>query len=92
MTNTCQHNVFYFDRKRYSGSTLPVPDNVTSASSREGGDEYSSEASELDTQVLYWACGKLLKYFDTKKCVVFIFQFIQRDYCGVKLTLSTDCF
>ena len=38
-------------RKRYSGSTLPVPDNVTSASSREGGDEYSSEASEMDTQV-----------------------------------------
>ncbi|KAL4216374.1 hypothetical protein ACF0H5_024101 [Mactra antiquata] len=37
-------------RKRYSGSTLPVPDTTTSASSREGGDEYSSETSEMDTQ------------------------------------------
>ena len=46
---------YVFDRKRYSGSTLPVPasDNVTSASSREGGDEYSSEASEMDTQVWF---------------------------------------
>ena len=43
----------YF-RKRYSGSTLPIPDNVTSASSREGGDEYSSEASEMDTQVVFY--------------------------------------
>ncbi|XP_053387860.1 uncharacterized protein LOC123541853 [Mercenaria mercenaria] len=39
-------------RKRYSGSTLPVPNTGTgrSASSREGGDEYSSETSEMDTQ------------------------------------------
>lgn len=39
-------------RKRYSGSTLPVPNTSTrtSASSREGGDEYSSETSEMDTQ------------------------------------------
>ncbi|XP_052219827.1 uncharacterized protein LOC127837054 isoform X2 [Dreissena polymorpha] len=39
-------------RKRYSGSTLPVPSSNTgtSASSREGGDEYSSGTSEVDTQ------------------------------------------
>ena len=44
-------NITY--RKRFSGSTLTVPassEKGTSASSREGGDEYSSEASEMDTQ------------------------------------------
>ncbi|XP_021355161.1 uncharacterized protein LOC110451456 [Mizuhopecten yessoensis] len=40
-------------RKRFSGNTLNVPKDTAllySASSREGGDEYSSEASEMDTQ------------------------------------------
>ncbi|XP_069103120.1 uncharacterized protein [Argopecten irradians] len=40
-------------RKRFSGNTLTVPKDTAllcSASSREGGDEYSSEASEMDTQ------------------------------------------
>lgn len=40
-------------RKRFSGNTLNVPAETQAlytASSREGGDEYSSEASEIDTQ------------------------------------------
>nr|XP_022295350.1 serine/threonine-protein kinase Nek9-like isoform X1 [Crassostrea virginica] len=40
-------------RKRFSGNTLNVPPGTQAlytASSREGGDEYSSEASEIDTQ------------------------------------------
>ncbi|XP_060073259.1 uncharacterized protein LOC132553034 [Ylistrum balloti] len=40
-------------RKRFSGNTLTVPKDTAllySASSREGGDEYSSETSEMDTQ------------------------------------------
>lgn len=40
-------------RKRFSGNTLNVPPETQAlytASSREGGDEYSSEASEIDTQ------------------------------------------
>ncbi|XP_071139970.1 uncharacterized protein [Mytilus edulis] len=39
-------------RKRYSGNTLNVPQETKalySLSSHEGGDEYSSEASEMDT-------------------------------------------
>ncbi|WAR02234.1 NEK9-like protein [Mya arenaria] len=48
-------------RKRYSGSTLPVPSAGAgmSASSREAGDEYSSETSEIDTQVPSWLKNEL---------------------------------
>lgn len=44
--------MFIYCRKRYSGNTLNVPQETKalySLSSHEGGDEYSSEASEMDT-------------------------------------------
>lgn len=46
-------NGLFNSRKRFSGNTLNVPAETQAlytASSREGGDEYSSEASEIDTQ------------------------------------------
>lgn len=46
-------NGLLISRKRFSGNTLNVPAETQAlytASSREGGDEYSSEASEIDTQ------------------------------------------
>lgn len=46
-------NGLLLSRKRFSGNTLNVPAETQAlytASSREGGDEYSSEASEIDTQ------------------------------------------